>query len=121
MMKRISRDPAEQTPFERFYLEWPKLLEDAGFVLYGANGLSEIGWEHRAAFLLFEAMGSPDWRDRPPPPEPHGGAWIGDPLVEHIDADVYADLKAKQDADDPFACLDAPAEQPQDDDPFAIL
>ncbi len=216
MMKRISRDPAEQTPFERFYLEWPKLLEDAGGVLYGANGLSEIGWEHRAAFLLFEAMGSPDWRDRPPPPEPHGGAWIGvadaesrtmaqvtakgskggkkvapatdpadlfsglpetgqtcsecglfqrqspggevcanghggvqgeepqthywyhpesdslfttapgeafpgDPLVEHIDADVYADLKAKQDADDPFACLDAPAEQEQDDDPFAIL
>ena len=159
MRKRISRDPAEQTPFERFYLEWPKLLEDAGGVLYGANGLSEIGWEHRAAFLLFEAMGSPDWRDRPPPPEPHGGAWIGvadaesrtmapvtakgskggkkvapatdpadlisglpgDPLVEHIDADVYADLKAKQDADDPFACLDAPAEQPQDDDPFAIL
>ena len=43
MMKRISRDPAEQTPFERFYLEWPKLLEDAGGVLYGANGLSEIG------------------------------------------------------------------------------
>ena len=35
MMKRISRDPAEQTPFERFYLEWPKLLEDAGGVLRG--------------------------------------------------------------------------------------
>ncbi|USN16667.1 hypothetical protein FANBOY_00600 [Brevundimonas phage vB_BgoS-Fanboy] len=50
-----------------------------------------------------------------------GEAFPGDPLVEHIDADIYADLKAKQDADDPFACLDAPAEQPQDDDPFAIL
>lgn len=110
MMKRISRDPAEQTPFERFYLEWPRLLQTAGGVEYGANGLAEIGWEQRAALLLFEAMGSPDWRDRAPPPEPHGGCWIG--------VAGEAPAPAKEPEDDPFACL---AETPAEDDPFAIL
>lgn len=110
MRKRISRDPAEQTPFERFYLEWPKLLEDAGGVAYSAKGLAEIGWEQRAALLLFEAMGSPDWRGRAPPPEPHGGCWIG-----------VADGGSAPAKGDPFACLDSSVEQPQDDDPFAIL
>lgn len=77
MKKRISRNPAEQTPFERFYLEFPVLMERAGGVVYGANRLAEIGWGQRAAELLWDAMGRPDYRGQPMPPESHGGDWIG--------------------------------------------
>jgi hypothetical protein len=114
MKKRISRNPAEQTPFERFYLEFPVLMERAGGVVYGKNRLAEIGWGQRAAELLWDALGRPDYRGEPMPPESHGGDWIGiaDDPPPLFEAGALAAAK-----DDPFACLDGDASA----DPFACL
>lgn len=105
------KDPKDWTPFERFFkVEWENLLTKDGGPIF-AQGLAVVGWERIAAGLLFEALGSPDYR--------------GQPIPKSAKA-MYRELKrpAPKPAvveDDPFAALDMQAEPAVEDDPFADL